>query len=56
MEWTITGKGKNGEITVEVVFSENAIESVTVTGHGTDWCRVVVDGVEGYMSTWFLKW
>ena len=30
--------------------------SVTVTEHGTDWCKVVIDGVEGYMSTWFLKW
>ena len=30
--------------------------SVTVIEHGTDWCKVVVDGVEGYMSTWFLKW
>ena len=31
--YTAASKGKNGEITVEVVFSENAIESVTVTGH-----------------------
>ena len=30
--------------------------SVTVTQHGTDWCKVTIDGVEGYMSTWFLKW
>lgn len=30
--------------------------TVTVIEHGTDWCKVVVDGVEGYMSTWFLKW
>ena len=30
--------------------------SVTVIEHGTDWCKVVIDGVEGYMSTWFLKW
>ncbi len=30
--------------------------SVTVIEHGTDWCKVVVDGKEGYMSTWFLKW
>ena len=30
--------------------------SVTVLQHGTDWCKVVVDGAEGYMSTWFLKW
>ncbi len=30
--------------------------SVTVLEHGTDWCRVNADGVEGYISTWFLKW
>ncbi|MBR6667150.1 MAG: SH3 domain-containing protein [Clostridia bacterium] len=30
--------------------------SVTVIEHGTDWCKVIVDGTEGYMSTWFLKW
>ena len=28
---------------------------VTVIEHGTDWCKVVVDGVEGYISTWFMK-
>ncbi len=30
--------------------------TVTVIEHGTDWCKVVADGVEGYMSTWFLTW
>ena len=30
--------------------------SVTVLEHGTDWCKVSIDGQEGYMSTWFLKW
>ena len=30
--------------------------AVTVIEHGTDWCKVIADGVEGYMSTWFLKW
>lgn len=29
---------------------------VTVKEHGTDWCKVEVDGEEGYISTWFLKW
>ena len=28
---------------------------VTVLEHGTDWCKVEIDGVTGYMSTWFLK-
>lgn len=30
-------------------------QAVTVTEHGTDWCKVTVDGVEGYMSSWFLR-
>lgn len=30
-------------------------QAVTVTEHGTDWCKVTADGVEGYMSSWFLK-
>ena len=29
--------------------------TVTVTEHGKDWCKVVVDGVEGYVSTWFMS-
>lgn len=28
---------------------------VTVVEHGADWCKVTVDGVTGYISTWFLK-
>ena len=28
---------------------------VTVTQHGTDWCKVEIDGTAGYISTWFLK-
>lgn len=28
---------------------------VTVVEHGTDWCKVDVNGVEGYISTWFLE-
>ena len=28
---------------------------VTVTQHGTDWCKVEIDGTVGYISTWFLK-
>lgn len=28
---------------------------ITVTQHGTDWCKVTVDGVEGYVSTWFMR-
>ncbi|MGN0779366.1 MAG: SH3 domain-containing protein [Aristaeellaceae bacterium] len=27
---------------------------VTVLEHGTDWCKVDVDGTTGYISTWFM--
>ncbi len=30
--------------------------TVTVLEHGTDWCKVEVDGKTGYISTWFMKW
>lgn len=29
---------------------------VTVIEHGTDWCKVDVDGTIGYVSTWFMTW
>ena len=29
--------------------------TVTVLEHGTDWCKVTVDGVTGYVSTWFMS-
>ena len=29
---------------------------VTVIEHGTDWCKVDVDGQTGYVSTWFMRW
>lgn len=30
--------------------------TVTVLEHGTDWCKVDVDGTVGYVSTWFMSW
>ncbi len=30
--------------------------SITVLEHGADWCKVDIDGVVGYVSTWFLTW
>ena len=27
---------------------------VTVVEHGTDWCKVDVEGETGYISTWFM--
>ncbi len=29
--------------------------SITVLEHGTDWCKVDVEGEIGYISTWFMK-
>ncbi|MBQ8311784.1 MAG: SH3 domain-containing protein [Clostridia bacterium] len=28
---------------------------ITVLEHGTDWCKVDVEGETGYISTWFMK-
>ena len=28
---------------------------ITVVEHGTDWCKVDVEGTTGYISTWFMK-
>nr|MBR4280712.1 SH3 domain-containing protein [Clostridia bacterium] len=47
---------KAGSLSAKIIDRIDVGASVTVTEHGTDWCKVVIDGVEGYMSTWFLKW
>ena len=47
---------KAASLSAGVIDRVDVGSSVTVIEHGTDWCKVVVDGVEGYMSTWFLKW
>ena len=36
--YTGTGAGRNGDITVEVVFTDDAIESVTITDHAETGC------------------
>ena len=46
---------KAGSLSASIIDRIDVGTSVTVTEHGTDWCKVVVDGVEGYMSTWFLS-
>ena len=46
---------KSGSLSAKIIDRIDVGSTVTVTEHGTDWCRVVVDGVEGFMSTWFLK-
>ena len=47
---------KGASLSAGIIDRIDVGSSVTVIEHGTDWCKVVVDGVEGYMSTWFLKW
>ena len=47
---------KAASLSAEIISRVDVGSTVTVIEHGTDWCKVDVDGVEGYMSTWFLKW
>ena len=46
---------KAASLSAGVISRVDVGSTVTVTEHGTDWCKVIVDGVEGYMSTWFLS-
>jgi len=45
---------KGASLSAGVIDRIDVGSAVTVIEHGTDWCKVIVDGVEGYMSTWFL--
>lgn len=47
---------KGASLTAGIIDRIDVGTAVTVIEHGTDWCKVAIDGVEGYMSTWFLKW
>ncbi len=47
---------KAGSLSAGIIDRVDVGTAVTVIEHGTDWCKVVIDGQEGYMSTWFLKW
>ena len=47
---------KGASLSASIIDRIDVGTSVTVTEHGTDWCKVTIDGVEGYMSTWFLRW
>ncbi len=47
---------KAGSLSADIISRVDVGSTVTVIEHGTDWCKVVVDGQEGYMSTWFLNW
>ena len=46
---------KQGSLKAEVISRIPVGTKVTVLEHGTDWCRVEIDGVQGFMSTWFLR-
>ena len=45
-----------GNLNAKIIDRIDTGSTVTVIEHGTDWCKVIADGVEGYMSTWFLRW
>lgn len=47
---------KGASLNAGIISRVDVGTSVTVLEHGTDWCKVSIDGQEGYMSTWFLKW
>ena len=47
---------KAASLSAGIISRVDVGSTVTVLEHGTDWCKVDVDGVEGYMSTWFLAW
>ena len=47
---------EKGSLSARIIDRIDVKSTVTVIEHGTDWCKVIADGVEGYMSTWFLAW
>ena len=47
---------KAASLSAGIISRVDVGSAVTVIEHSTDWCKVVIDGVEGYMSTWFLRW
>ncbi|MGN1369553.1 MAG: SH3 domain-containing protein [Aristaeellaceae bacterium] len=47
---------KGASLSAGIIRRVDVGTSVTVLEHGVDWCKVAIDGQEGYMSTWFLKW
>lgn len=47
---------KGASLKSEIIRTVPVGTEVTVLEHGTDWCKVDVDGTIGYISTWFMKW
>lgn len=46
---------KGPSLNSEIIRTVPVGSTVTVLEHGTDWCKVDVEGVTGYISTWFMK-
>lgn len=46
---------KSPSLKGEIIRTVPVGTKVTVLEHGTDWCKVDVDGTVGYISTWFMK-
>lgn len=59
--WNVNGGSyvnfrKGASLNAEVIARVPVGTEVKVLEHGTDWCKVEVDGQTGYISTWFMKW
>ena len=46
---------KGGSLSAAIIRRVPVGTEVTVLEHGTDWCKVDVEGEIGYISTWFMK-
>lgn len=59
--WNVNGGSyvnfrKSGSLSAAIISRLPVGSEVKVLEHGTDWCKVEVDGTIGYISTWFMKW
>lgn len=59
--WNVNGGSyvnfrKSGSLSSTIISRLPVGSEVKVLEHGTDWCKVEVNGTIGYISTWFMKW
>lgn len=59
--WNVNGGSyvnfrKSGSLSAAIISRLPVGSEVKVLEHGTDWCKVDVNGTIGYISTWFMKW
>lgn len=59
--WNVNGGSyvnfrKSGSLSAAIISRLPVGSEVKVLDHGTDWCKVDVNGTIGYISTWFMKW